>query len=226
MATPDKKLRVIITGTTGMVGEGVLLASLEDPAVERVLAVSRRTSGVSHEKLKELLVPDFMQLDAVTAELTGWDACFFCAGVSSVGMKEPEYTRISYDTTLHFAEVLAKLNPQMSFIYVSGAGTDSSEKGRSMWARVKGRTENALQRVGFAHAYAFRPALMKAMPGQRHLLTAYKWFAWLFPVVRALSPNNASTLRDVATAMIRAARDGYDRPILEVKDINALGAAA
>jgi hypothetical protein len=220
----QQPLRVLVTGTTGMVGEGVLLTCLDDPGVEKVLSVSRRPCGITHAKLTELIVADFMQLEGVSVQLTGWDACFFCAGVSSVGMKEAEYTRITYDTTLHCAGELVRLNPQMTFIYVSGASTDSTEKGRIMWARVKGRTENALQRVGFARAFAFRPGFMKAVPGQRHLLSYYKWFAWLYPLLR-LSPNLASTLHDVAIAMLRCARDGYPKPILEVRDINELAKA-
>ena len=216
-------MKVIITGTTGMVGEGVMLECIEHPDVDEVLSVSRRPYGVSLPKLKECIVPDFMKAEDVAQQLTGYDACFFCAGVSSVGKDEAEYTRITYDTTLHFAETVARLNPGMVFTYVSGAGTDSTEKGRTMWARVKGRTENALTRVGFRAAYNFRPGFMKAMPGQRNLPGFYKAIGWLHPVLRMVVPMYVSTLEDVGKAMIRCVTQGYPKPILEVKDINALG---
>lgn len=216
-------MKVIITGATGMVGEGVMLECVEHPAVAEVLLVSRKPYGALPPKVKELILPDFMKLDDGTKELAGYDACFFCAGVSSVGKSEAEYTRITCDTTLHFAETLVKLNPGMVFTYVSGMGTDSTEKGRLMWARVKGRTENALARVGFRAEYNFRPGFMKAMPGQRKLKGSYKALGWLFPVVRPLAPNSVSTLEDVGRAMIRCGTQGYPKTVLEVRDINALG---
>ena len=219
-------LKIMITGGTGMVGEGVMLACLEDPAVEQVLLVSRRTAGAQHAKLRECLVPDFLQVEAAADQLSGYDACFFCAGVSSVGKSEAEYTRITYDTTLHFAEVVARLNPGMVFTYVSGEGTDSTEKGRSMWARVKGRTENALMRVGFRAAYAFRPGLMEAMPGQRHLPWMYKAIAWIVPLVRPLLPSHACTLREVGQAMVQCVVAGYPKTVIEVRDIRALARTA
>jgi uncharacterized protein YbjT (DUF2867 family) len=218
-------LKVIITGATGMVGEGVMMECLEHPAVDGVLLVSRRPYGVSLPRMKECIVADFMQLDGVVDQLRGYDACFFCAGVSSVGKSEEVYTRITYDTTLHFAETLVKLNPAMVLTYVSGMGTDSTEKGRLMWARVKGRTENALTRVGFRAEYNFRPGFMKAMPDQRNLKGSYKALAWLYPLVRAVTPNSVSTLEDVGRAMIRCVTQGYSKQILEVRDINALGKA-
>lgn len=216
------KIKVILTGATGMVGEGVLLECLLNPAVAEVLMVNRRPSTHRHPKLRECLVPDFFHIDAVTDELRGYDACFFCAGVSSIGKSEAEYTRLTRDLTLHFAEALVKLNPGMVFIYVSGAMTDSTEKGRTMWARVKGHTENALQRVGFRAAYNFRPGFMRPSPGQQNVLSYYKWIGWLFPALRVLAPNHVSTLRDVGVAMIRCVTEGYSRPILEIRDINAL----
>lgn len=215
-------IRVIVTGATGMVGEGVLLECLENPAVAEVLMVNRRPLPRRHPKLKECLVPDFFDLDAVAGQLSGYDACFFCAGVSSVGKSEAEYTRVTCDLTLHFAETLAKLNPGMVFVYVSGAMTDSTEKGRTMWARVKGRTENALQRAGFRAAYSFRPGFMRATPGQQNLPLFYRLLAPLFLPVRLVLPNHVSTLRDVGVAMIRCVTDGYATPILEIRDINAL----
>jgi nucleoside-diphosphate-sugar epimerase len=218
-------MKVIVTGATGMVGEGVMLVCLAHPDVDEVLLVSRRPYGESLEKMRECIVPDFMQLDGVMDRLSGYDACFFCAGVSSVRKSEAEYTRITYDTTLHFAETVARLNPGMVFTYVSGMGTDSTEKGRTMWARVKGRTENALTRVGFRGEYNFRPGFMRAMPGQRHLPGPYKAVGWLYPLVRVVIPMYVSTLEVVGRAMIRCVTQGYPKQILEVRDINALGKA-
>jgi uncharacterized protein YbjT (DUF2867 family) len=217
------KVRIIITGATGMVGEGVMLECVEHPSVDEVLLVSRKPYGLLPPKVREVLVPDFTKLDDGTNQLAGYDGCFFCAGVSSVGKSEAEYTRITYDTTLHFAEALVRVNPAMVFTYVSGMGTDSTEKGRLMWARVKGRTENALTRVGFRAEYNFRPGFMKAMPGQRNLKGSYKALAWLYPVVRLVAPNSVSTLEDVGRAMIRCVAQGYPKTVLEVKDVNALG---
>jgi hypothetical protein len=205
-----------------MVGEGVLLECLADSRISEVLSVSRRTTGMSHPKLKEYLVPDFLSLKEDDENLKSYDACFFCAGVSSVGMKEAEYSRNTYDTTLHFAKVLAHRNPNMIFIYVSGAGTDSSEKGRLMWARVKGRTENALLKLPFKSVYNFRPGFMKATPGQKRLLSLYKYFAWIYPFLKRVYPNGVSTLQQVGQAMIKCLTVGSDKQILEVKDINAL----
>ena len=218
-------LKVILTGATGMVGEGVLLECLDNPAVTEVLIVTRKPYAGSHPKLKQAIAPDFMDLSQIASQLSGYNACFFCAGISSVGLSEADYTHITYDTTLHFAETLTTLNPQMTFIYVSGTGTDSTEKGRSMWARVKGRTENALTRLPFHAVYNFRPGFMKATPGQKHVKGYYFLFAWLYPILRTLAPNFVSTLRDVALAMIQAAQHGYPKSTLEVKDINALAKA-
>lgn len=219
-------MKVIITGATGMVGEGVMLESVENPAVSDILLVSRRAYGASPPRVRELIVPDFLQVENAVGQFAGYDACFFCAGVSSIGKSESDYTRITYDTTLHFAETLARVNPGMTFIYVSGAGTDSTEKGRQMWARVKGRTENALTRVGFRAVYNFRPGFMKAMPGQKNLPWGYRAIAWLYPVLRIVASNYVSTLQGVGRAMIRCAAEGYPKTVLEVKDINALGTAS
>jgi uncharacterized protein YbjT (DUF2867 family) len=217
-------IRVIITGATGMVGEGVLLECLAHPEVAVVLLVGRKPYGRSHPKMKELLVTDFLELDGVQDELSGYDGCFYCAGVSSVGMKEEEYTRVTYDVTLHFAEVVARLNPGMVFDYVSGAGTDSSEKGRVMWARVKGRTENALMRLGFRRVYAVRPGYIGATEGQQNLVKYYKYFAWLIPLLYRVLPNQGCTMREVGLAMINSALVGYPKQVLEVRDIKALAA--
>lgn len=213
--------KVIITGTTGMVGEGVLLECLEHPQITEVLSVSRKPGGRSHPKLKEYLVPDFLNLQ-VDENLKGYDACFFCAGVTSVGKKEEEYSHITYDTTIHFATVLLQLNPGMVFIYVSGAGTDSSEKGRLMWARVKGKTENALARMPFKAVYNFRPGFMKLTPGQKNALPLYKYVGWMYPFFKKVLPNSTSTLKQVGQAMIYCMINGYRKQILEVSDINQL----
>ncbi|MDB5001917.1 MAG: epimerase [Mucilaginibacter sp.] len=216
------KIKVIITGTTGMVGEGVLLECLENPAVEQVLIVNRKHYDMQHPKLQELLVPDFFDLTKVTTQLTGYNACFFCAGISSVGVKEPEYTHITYDLTLHFAETLSKLNPDMVFTYVSGSHTDSTEKGSIMWARVKGRTENALVKLPFAGVYNFRPGFMKPTEGQKSMKTFYKIIAPLYPLLHLFMAKQLLTLRDVATAMINAVLKGYPKSVLEIGDIKVL----
>lgn len=218
-----EQISVIITGTTGMVGEGVLLECLSNPQISRVLSVSRKSTGITHRKLVEYLLPDFLTLKTADPMLAGYDACFFCAGVSSIGMSEAEYTRITFDTTLHVASILAQINVK-TFIYVSGANTDSTEKGRSMWARVKGRTENALLKLPFKRVFNFRPGLMKPLPGQKQVLVLYRYLGWwMFPLVKLLFPNSASTLEQVARAMIICAITGADKSILEVRDINRLG---
>jgi uncharacterized protein YbjT (DUF2867 family) len=213
------KIKVIITGATGMVGEGVLLHCLANADVAEVLIVNRKHYDKQHLKLKELLVPDFMDLTKVTEQLTGYDACFFCAGVTSVGKKEPEYTHLTYDITLNFAETVAKLNPDLVFTYVSGSSTDSTEQGSVMWARVKGRTENALFKLPYKKAYAFRPGIMKPVDGQQSLNGVYRWFMWLYPVVNFLSPKSTLTLHQVGQAMINCVIEGYPKEVLEIGDI-------
>ena len=212
------KIRAIITGATGMVGEGVLLTCLAHPDVEAVLVINRKSGGVTHPKLREIVHTDFYDLTPIASELSGYNACFFCLGVSSVGLSAEEYQRITYDLTLHVAEVLAGLNAEMTFCYVSGAGTDSSEKGRSRWARVKGATENALMRV-FKNAYMFRPGFMKEVAGQKNIKSFYRYIAWLYPIGRVLYGAGFCTLEEVGKAMIHVAQRGYAKKILEVKDI-------
>jgi uncharacterized protein YbjT (DUF2867 family) len=211
-------MNVIVTGATGMVGEGVLLECLQDPGIRQVLVVTRKPTGRQHPKLREVLLQDFEHPAAIEAQLTGYDACYFCLGVSSVGLKEPEYTRLTYDLTLGFARALARRSPQLTFCYVSGAGTDSMERGRQMWARVKGRTENELLRL-FPAAYMFRPGFMKATPGQQNVLALYKYIAWLYPVARRLTPGFVSTMAEVGRTMINVTRHGYEKRVLEVRDI-------
>lgn len=214
-------MKAIITGTTGMVGEGVLLECLAQPIIAEVLSVSRKPTGINHPKLKEYIVPDFLALNEGDEQLKGYYACFFCAGVSSVGMKEAEYTRLTYDTALAFAKALTP-KPQMSFIYVSGASTDSTEKGRMMWARVKGKTENDLMKLPFKQVFAFRPGMMTPVEGQQRVLKLYKRLSWLVPVLKLLIPSRINSLHQVGQAMIYASQYGYEKNIIEIKDITTL----
>ena len=212
-------IKVIITGATGMVGEGVLLECLQNENVSEVLIVNRRHYDFQHSKLKELLVPDFSQLNKHTEEIRGYDACFFCAGVSSVGMKEDKYTQITYDTTLAFAKAVLTQNNNTVFTYVSGAGTDSTQKGRLMWARVKGKTENDLMKLPFRAVYNFRPGVMTPFPGQKNWNRIYKLIAG---VARFVASKSVLPVGDVGKAMINAVIKGYPKQILEVPDIRAL----
>jgi len=218
-------IRAIITGATGMVGEGVLLECLNHPGVEQVLVINRKSGGVSHPKLREIIHGDFFNLAPIEQHLIGFNACFFCLGVSSVGLGKEEYAHLTRDLTLNVARLLAKLNPETTFCYVTGAGTDSTEKGPVAWARVKGATENALMRL-FKHAYMFRPGLMKATPGQKNIKSYYKFFAWIYPIGRTLYPAGFCSLQEVGRAMINAAAGGYPKQILEVSDIVMLAGAA
>jgi len=211
-------IKAIITGATGMVGEGVMLTCLSDPDVAQVLVINRKPGGVSHPKLREIIHADFFNLAPIEAQLAGYDACFFCLGVSSVGMDADAYKRVTQDLTLGFAQVLAKANPELTFCYVTGKSTDSTEKGRIGWARVKGATENALLRL-FPNAYMFRPGGMKAVPGQKNLPALYRWLFWIFPIGIALAPASFCTLQEVGRAMINCATKGYEKRVLEVKDI-------
>lgn len=207
-----------------MVGEGVLLECLDHADVEQVLVINRKPGGVSHPKLREIIHADFFNLTPIESQLTGYSACFFCLGVSSVGMDKEDYKHITYDLTLNVARLLAKSNPEMTFCYVTGAGTDSSEQGRVAWARTKGTTENALMRL-FKRSYMFRPGFMKASPGQKNVKSYYKYFAWLHPMGRTLYPAGFCTLQEVGRAMINAASKGYPKQILDVKDIVTLANA-
>lgn len=220
------KLKVILTGATGMVGEGVLHECLHHNDVEDVLVINRKPCGVQHLKLKEIIHTDFFDLSPIANQLTGYNTCFFCLGVSSVGMKEPEYYRLTYTLTMHVAEILAKQNSDMVFCYISGASTDSSEKGRMMWARVKGKTENDLMKLPFKKVYAVRPGYMHPTKGLKNTLKFYKYLSWLYPVFKALIPNKVSTLKELVMAMIQAAANGYPEQILEVKDIHVLAKQA
>ena len=220
-------MRVLITGATGMVGQGVLRECLVDPAVTQAVTLGRSAAGRRDAKLRELVHADFLDYSAVEAELGGLDACFFCLGVSSVGMSEPDYRRITYDYTLALARTLVRLNPDLTFVYVSGQGTNAD--GRSMWGRVKGKTENDLLAL-HPKAYMFRPGFIQPMHGVRSRTRVYR-IAYavttpLFPVLRRLFPSSMTTTANVGRAMINVARDGAPTRILENRDINALAAAA
>ena len=216
------KIQAIITGATGMVGEGVLMESLLHPDVEKVLVINRRPCGVVHPKLAEILHADFLDLAPIADKLAGYNACFFCLGVSSVGMNEEKYYLQTYTLTMHMGEILARQNPGMTFCYISGAGTDSTEKGRLNWARVKGKTENDLMKLPFKKAFAFRPGFMLASRGAKNVPGYYAPFRILYQPLRALFPRYVTTLKEVATAMINSVIFGYEKPVLEVKDILAL----
>ncbi len=215
-------IKVIITGATGMVGEGVLFECLQNPTVSEVLIINRRHYELQHPKLKELIVPDFLQLNQFADNLNRYDACFFCAGVSSVGMKEEKYTHLTYDTTMTFAKALAAVNSNIVFTYVSGAQTDSSEKGRMMWARVKGKTENDLAKLPFKAEYNFRPGVMQPFPDQKNWKPLFKF---LVKVIKAVAPKSVLSMHEVGLAMINAVTMGYAKEVLEVKDIKQLAQA-
>ncbi len=220
-------MRVILFGATGMVGQGVLRECLLDPRVDSVLIVGRSPSGSRHEKVREIVHRDFQDFSAIEEEFSGLDACFFCLGVSAAGLSEADYRHVTYDVTLAAARPLAERNPRLTFVYVSGAGTDSSEHGRAMWARVKGATENALLALGF-QAYAFRPGYIQPMHGVTSRTgwyrAMYKVTTPLFPVIRRLAPNQVTTSEAVGRAMISVADQGWPERVLESRAINAAAA--
>jgi uncharacterized protein YbjT (DUF2867 family) len=219
-------LKVVLLGATGMVGQGVLRECLLDPDVESVLVIGRSTIGHRHEKLHEIVLSDLFDLSAAEGELSGYDACFFCLGVSSVGMTEDAYRRVTYDLTISVARSLAKLNPMMTFIYVSGASTDSTERGRTMWARVKGQTENALLKMPFKAAYMFRPAYIQPLHGiktkTRWYGAAYAMMAPFYPLWKRLFPKYVTTTECIGRAMLSVAKRGAAKPVLENQDINGV----
>ena len=205
-----------------MVGEGVLYECLQHNDVEEIVVIGRRSCGYAHPKLKEIVHSNMYNLSSLEDQLEGYDACFFCLGMSSVGVKEPEFYKVTYELTMHFATTLSKLNPEMTFCYISGRGTDSSEKGRLMWARVKGKTENDLIKLPFKQVYNFRPGVIKPTKGLKHILPLYKWMGWLLPIINTIAQQSVVTLKQVGDAMIKATKKGYEKKILEVKDIIAL----
>ena len=217
------KIKAIVFGATGMVGEGVLHEALKDPEVESVLVVGRRSCEVKHEKLQEVLHSDFFNYSALEHRLAGYTACLFCLGVSSVGKDEKEYTRLTYELTMQAAKTLSKLNPAMTFCYISGAGTDSSEKGRAMWARVKGKTENDLAELPFKAVYSFRPGFIRPTKGLKNAFFFSKVISYGYPVLKILFSKYICTLEDLGRSMIQACQEGYPTNILECNDIAKLG---
>ena len=222
------KLKVIITGATGMIGEGVLYECLHHPEVEKVLVITRKSCGYSHPKLTEIIHDNFQDFSSISDSLKGYNACYFCLGVTSLGKNEAEYTRLTYTLTMNFAKTLAPLNPEMTFCFISGASTDSSEKGKTMWARVKGKTENDLLKLPFKQVYNFRPGgiepFLPLKPTQTYYKT-YKYLGWLFSLMKVFAPNMVISLKDLAAAMINASLVGYSKNILEMKDMKLLAKA-
>jgi uncharacterized protein YbjT (DUF2867 family) len=221
-------MNVLILGATGMVGQGVLRECLLDDGVQRVVTLGRSAMEQRHSKLKQLVHADLLDLEPIESELTGLDACFYCLGASAAGLSEPDYVRVNHDITLAVAQTLVRLDPGMTFVYVSGAGTDSSEHGRVMWARVKGRTENALLRLPFEAAYMLRPAVILPMHGIKSRTTLYRIFYTLmtpaYPLLTRLPAKYVTTSERVGRAMLRLARSGYSSRVLESADIDLLGA--
>jgi uncharacterized protein YbjT (DUF2867 family) len=219
-------MKVILFGATGMVGQGVLRECLLDAGVESVLAVGRSPTGQQHAKLREIVHDNFLDYSTIESALTGYDACFFCLGVSSVGMDEQRYRHLTYDITLAAATTLAKLNPHMVFIYVTGRSTDSTEQGPMMWARVKGKTENDLLKLPFKAAYMFRPAGIQPLHGIKSktawIQAIYVVTGPLLTLLNRTSPKFMTTTEQVGRAMIKVAKDGYPKPVLESEDINAV----
>jgi uncharacterized protein YbjT (DUF2867 family) len=221
-------MNVVIFGATGMVGAGVLLECLADPRVTSILAITRSSTGRRHPKLREIVHSNFFNYDTVREDFARCDACFFCLGVSSLGMSEAQYTHVTYDLTLAAARAMVSANPQMTLCFVSGVGTDSSERGRTMWARVKGKTENALLALGFKAAYMFRPGYIQPIGDVQSktgwVQTAYDIARPLYPLIHRLLPNNATTTSNLGRAMIQVAAAGYVKPVLYSADFNALAA--
>ncbi len=219
-------MKPLVFGASGMVGGGVLLECIEDPRVDSILVVGRSPSEITGPKVTEILHRDFFDFREIEDELAGYDACFFCLGVSSAGMGEEKYRRLTFDLTLAAAETLARLNPEMTFCYVSGEGTDSSEQGRIMWARVKGATENRLLELPFKAAYMFRPGYIQPKKGIRSKTrlyqTLYSGLSWLYPVFETVMPNRVTTTEKLGRAMIAVADSGYPEKILHAREINEL----
>lgn len=215
-------VKLVITGVTGMVGEGVLHECLLSDEVSEVLVINRKPCGINNPKLKEVIHKDFYNLSPVKEQLKGYDGCLFCLGTTSIGKSEAEFAKITYTLTMHFAQTLAEQNSDMTFCYISGAGTDTSEKGKTMWARVKGKTENDLSKLPFKAVYLFRPGMLRPTKGMKNTLSYYKYVTWMYPLLRAVFPRFVSTLAELGQAMLKAVTQGYEKNILEVKDIVAL----
>ena len=219
-------MNVVIFGATGMVGAGVLLECFADPRVTSILVVTRSPTGRTHSKLREVLHADFFNYDTLRDDFAACDACFFCLGVTSIGMNEAQYTRVTYELTLAAARTMVQANPQMTFCFVSGVGTDSTERGRTMWARVKGKTENALLALGFKAAYMFRPGYIQPIGDVQSktgwVQTAYDIARPLYPLMNRLLPNNSTTTSNLGRAMIQVAARGYSKQVLYSSDFNTL----
>ena len=217
------KKKVIITGATGMVGKGVLLECLDHEVISEVLVIGRNSLNIEHTKLKQLIQKDFTNFYEVRDQLTGYDACYFCLGISASGLNEEQYRNITYNFTLALANTLIDITSEMTFIYVSGEGTDSSEKGRMMWARVKGKTENDLLNLGFKQAYMFRPGAIIPLRGIKSRTKSYQfmydYFMWLVKGIKAISPNSVVNTTQIGLAMINAMLKGYNKNVLKPKDI-------
>jgi uncharacterized protein YbjT (DUF2867 family) len=222
-------MKVVIFGATGMVGQGVLRECLRDPGVESVLAVGRTATGQREEKLRELVVRDFLDYSPVERDLAGYDACFFCLGITSAGMTEEDYRRVTHDVTVAAASTLARVNPGMTFVFVSGRGADSTEAGRVMWARIKGKAENAILRAPFKASYVFRPAFIQPLRGIQSRTPLYRVLyrvaAPLYPVLKALFPRSVTTTEQLGRAMLAVARNGAPKRVLESADINEIAPA-
>ena len=218
----SKKIKTIITGSTGMVGEGVLHECLNHPQVESVLVLNRRKCGVKHEKLKEIIHSDFLDITPIKDQLTGYNACYFCSGVSSVGKKEEEYTRVTYDLTMHVAKTLHELNQQMTFMYVSGEGTTGNENSKTMWVRVKSKTENDLLKL-FKNAYMFRPGYIQPTKGLKNAYKMYTFLGPFYPIWKTLFPKHVCTLEDLGLSMINTTLNGYNKEVLDNIDIAKQG---
>jgi uncharacterized protein YbjT (DUF2867 family) len=215
-------MKLIITGATGMVGEGVLHEALQDREVEKIVVVNRRHVGYNNPKVEEVILPDFFNITDELSGLRDYDSCLFCLGVSSVGMDKMKYEELTYTLTMNFARTLLKSNPRMSFQYISGAGTDTSEKGRIHWARVKGKTENDLMKLGFLKVYCLRPGYLQPIPGMKNTHRYYSFVKWAFAPLKAIFPNWANSLSDFGLAMIELAQNGYHKNIIGIKEINQL----
>lgn len=219
------KINAIITGSTGMVGEGVLHECLKHPDVAKVLVLNRRPCGVQHEKLEEIIHNDFFDFNSIKEQMRGYNACYFCMGVSSVGMKEEKYHSLTYDITSALARTFSEVSPDGTFCYISGAGTDSTEKGRSMWARVKGKTENHIMDLCSA-GYAFRPGYIQPTKGLHNTYKVYKFIAPFYPVLRTIFPGYVCTLEDIGLAMIQVTKEKHEPRILECRDITRIASQA
>jgi uncharacterized protein YbjT (DUF2867 family) len=215
-------MKVIITGATGMVGEGVMHECNLRSDVSEILLLTRKPSGYGGGKIKDLIINDFYNLSDIEASLKGYDSCLFCLGTTSVGKTDEEFYKIAYTLTMSVANTLAKVNPNMTFCYISGSGTDSTEKGRTAWARTKGKTENDLMKLPFKAVYNFRPGYLQPTPGLNNTLPYYKYLSWMYPFFRLVGGGFVSTLAELGQAMINASKNGYKSQIIEVKDIREL----